>query len=510
MIMSIQNSEETSVKDTRQQPSFKRRKVLYGLAGGALLPLVGCGGGGSGMGGTTMGSTASASNVVVPTGGTFKAPTPLTNTSSSAGTFAATLTAKPASAQIAVGTATTVWAFNGTSPGPMIDVKEGDTVSIVFSNQLAQASTIHWHGLPVPASQDGNPMDTVPAGGSRTYTFTLPMGSAGTYWFHPHPHETSHQQVYMGLAGCFIVRPAVDPLAGMTERIMMVTDLRLDANNQIAANTMMDDMNGREGDQLMVNGVKQPVIAVQPGATERWRIVNATNARYLRLSLQGHALSVVGHDGGLVEQAHVVTEMLLAPAQRVELVVQTSTSAGQSYTFQALAYNRGTMGMAATPVDINLLTLSTTLSGVAAAFPIPTTLRVIPPMASPVRTQTIVLKETMGMGMSNQFLINNQVFDPARVDLITNLNDTEDWTIENLGDMDHPFHIHGTQFQLVSSTRAGTVSAPGYRAWIDVINVRSKETVRIRIQQTMLGKRMFHCHILEHEDQGMMGVLDVR
>jgi bilirubin oxidase len=164
--------------------------------------------------------------------------------------------------------------------------------------------------------------------------------------------------------------------------------------------------------------------------------------------------------------------------------------------------------MAPAPADVDLLTLSTSLDGQAQPVALPAAMRPVASLTNPVRTQSIVLTESMGMG-GNQFLINGQSFDPARVDLRARVNDIEDWTIDNQGDMDHPFHIHGNPFQLVSRTRLGLTTVADYPAWIDTVNVRAKEVVRIRLKQTMAGKRMFHCHILEHEDQGMMGILDV-
>lgn len=486
-----------------------RRVFMAGLASTWALPIVGCGGGSAGSATIAVSSTT----ITAPGKNTFRAPTSLANTATVPQSFSATLAAKATSVQLATGAATTVWAYNGMSPGPLIDVQEGDTVSIVFNNQLAQESTIHWHGLPVPPDQDGNPMDAVPPGGSKTYTFTLPKGSAGTYWYHPHPHMTTHQQVYMGLAGCFVVRPLVDPLAGIPERVMVVSDLRLDVNNQITANTPMDARIGREGNQLLVNGVRMPDIAVQPGTTERWRILNATNARYLRLALQGHTLNVVGHDGGLIEQAQIVTETLLAPAQRVELIVQASAQANQSFALRALAYDRGAMMASVQVDDVPVLTLSTTGGAAASAVALPPVLRSVAALGNPARTQSVLLTESMGPGMGGamggQFLINNKSFDPNRVDLVSRVNDVEDWLIDNQSAMDHPFHIHGTQFQVVSRTTGGITTNAPYRAWVDVVNTRAREAVRVRIQQTMPGKRMFHCHILEHEDAGMMGILDV-
>ena len=160
----------------------------------------------------------------------------------------------------------------------MIEVFEGDTVRIRLDNQLSQETTVHWHGLPVPPAQDGNPMDPIAPGASRTYEFTLPVGSAGTYWYHPHPHELTAEQVFRGMAGLLIVR--------------------------------------------------------------------SRSARYLRLALAGHTLTLVGTDGGLL-QAPVpgVDEILLAPAGRVEVIVTAGLAAGARATLQSLPYERGSMGM---------------------------------------------------------------------------------------------------------------------------------------------------------------------
>ena len=162
--------------------------------------------------------------------------------------------------------------------GPLIDVREGDTVEIKFVNKLPQPSTIHWHGLPVPPDRDGNPSDPVAPGASRVYRFTLPKGSAGTYWYHPHPHMMTAEQVFRGLAGPFVVRAADDPLAGWPERNLFVSDLKLARDGTIAPNDMMDWMNGREGQFVLVNGARRPRIDV--AGDERWRVWNACSARY--------------------------------------------------------------------------------------------------------------------------------------------------------------------------------------------------------------------------------------
>ena len=166
--------------------------------------------------------------------------------------------------------------------------------------RLPQDTTVHWHGLPVPPDQDGSPMDPVRPGASRTYEFDVPPGTAGTYWYHPHAHQTTAEQVAHGLAAPLIVRADDDPLAHLPEVTMFVSGLRLDANAQISANTPMDWTLGRQGETLLVNGGRMPVHTVRPGTTQRWRILNATSARYLRIALEGHALTLVGTDGGLL------------------------------------------------------------------------------------------------------------------------------------------------------------------------------------------------------------------
>ncbi|WP_410498859.1 multicopper oxidase domain-containing protein [Chitinibacter sp. S2-10] len=148
----------------------------------------------------------------------------LRNTETTPKLFQATLTAAAHEIELLAGTKTPMWLYNGQVPGPLIEAFEGDEVEIRFVNQLAQASTIHWHGLPVPPEQDGNPQDAVPAGGERVYRFKLPKDSAGTYWYHPHPHGDTPEQVYRGLAGLFIVRSKSDPLADFAEQHLVISD----------------------------------------------------------------------------------------------------------------------------------------------------------------------------------------------------------------------------------------------------------------------------------------------
>ena len=189
-------------------------------------------------------------------------------------------------------------------------------------------------------------MDPIAPGASRTYEFTLPVGSAGTYWYHPHPHEFTAEQVFRGMAGLFIVRSRTDPVpAAIEEKLLVISDLRLAADGTIPANTPMDWQNGREGNYVLVNGQYQPVLTIKPGQSQRWRILNATNARYLRLAVTGHTMTLIGTDGGLLRSpVPGLNDILLAPAERVEVIVTASLAAGSSAVLQSLPYDRGTHG----------------------------------------------------------------------------------------------------------------------------------------------------------------------
>jgi bilirubin oxidase len=307
----------------------------------------------------------------------------LANTSGSPGVFEAALTAAPVDLELLPGVRTTFWAYNGAAPGPMIEVTEGDRVRITFVNRLPQDSTVHWHGMPVPSAQDGNPMDPVAPGATRAYDFTLPNDCAAAYWYHPHPHRVTHEQVYRGLAGVFIVKPRIDPLpAGLVDTPLVISDLRLDAAYRIAPNTALDYVFGREGDMLLVNGGRRPTLIAAPGATHRLRLFNATNARYLRLAFDGTPVMLIGTDGGLLATPIAgVAELLLAPGERAEAVIAFNADT----VLRALPYDRGSMMMGmggmtrASDAVLNVRVQGTPATTVA----LPPTLRLIAPRLRP-------------------------------------------------------------------------------------------------------------------------------
>src|SRR5699024_10971064 len=204
----------------------------------------------------------------------------LKNQSRTQGVFKACITAKPSKLTVAARKATEFWLYNGALPGPQIVVREGDSVEILFENQLPEPTTIHWHGLPVPPEQDGNPQDLVPPGGKRWYRFTLPENCAGTYWYHPHPHGLTAMQVARGLAGTFVVLPKLpSKVDKLEEQHWLISDLRLDAQARIPDNTLLDWLNCREGHFVLINGQREPQININNHS--RIRIWNGCAARYL-------------------------------------------------------------------------------------------------------------------------------------------------------------------------------------------------------------------------------------
>jgi bilirubin oxidase len=424
------------------------------------------------------------------------------------GTVEVTITAAAARLSLKPGVTSEVLAYNGSSPGPTLEANEGDKVIVHFVNDLDEPTTVHWHGIHLPADQDGSPFNPVPAKSKRDYVFTIPRGSAGTYWYHPHLHHRTGYQVAKGLYGAIIVRAPDDPLAkSIPERLLVLSDNRFAPDGSIDLpdkKTMpgrIDEENGREGDMLFVNGQVKPNLVIRPGEVQRWRIINASAARVYRLAIPGQTFLHVGSDGGLFEKPIEVSELVLANSERVEILVRGTGTPGSRKTLQTLPYDRYVPQTR--PKDWNqprdLLTLQ--VSGHAATqVPIPATLRAIPALDTLRATTRRTV--TFGQGM-----INNQHFSFDRVDFTTRLGATEIWKVENLVGMDHPFHLHGFRFQVLE--RNGKPEP--YRSWKDAVNVRRQETVRFIVRfDDFPGKWMFHCHILNHEDAGMMGILEVK
>ena len=512
----------------------KRRKIVFGMAGGLLLsPLASPTQALAAMKGMAMdgmhgegldGADYTGARALLPvnaivSGQPLPKLSPLPNRSRRAGVFRAKLVAAPSRMLLAGGYETNALCYNSSMPGPLVEAYEGDRIEIEFFNRLHERSTVHWHGLAVPADQDGAPEDFIEAGGSRLYHFTLPKGSAGTHWYHPHPHMLTASQVYRGLAGAFIVRAKDDPLQDLPEQHLLISDLRLASDGGIPPNDREDWMNGREGQFVLVNGANRPKVTLS--GNQRWRIWNACSARYLRLSLGGVPFTLVGTDGGLLG-APVAnqTEILLTPAQRVEIIVQAPAGV-ETLELVAEPYDRGAMGRLQGLSPRRVLADIEGVEG-GKVHTIPEVLRPIAPLENPTAQHSSVFSDYVDTEHNPEniyehptdmlFLVNGQEYDIERIDVEAKLGAVEEWTLVNASSMgmQHPFHIHGGHFQVIERSLFGETTPEPFLAWRDTLNLLPGESATIRMRIDEPGKRMFHCHILEHEDLGMMANLLVR
>jgi FtsP/CotA-like multicopper oxidase with cupredoxin domain len=409
-----------------------------------------------------------------------------------------TLTAGEVDWEIAPGHVVRGYGFNGQVPGPVIEAKEGVPLEITFVNNLPEPSMIHWHGLRVPAVMDGTELmqRAVQPGETFVYRFTPP--DAGTFWYHPHANET--EQLEKGLYGAFIVRGADEPrLDG--EKILVFDDLLVDKKSgQIAKfGGLKQRHDGREGNVRLINGKSEPELSVAAGQIERWRVINSSSARYVRLSLGGKRFRIIGTDGGLIEAPVTVTEFLLPAADRVEIAVGPFAE-GETLAIEDLPYYR----MAGKKKTERFGTLTVGKAKPSTAV-LPERLRTIAPIApadaKPTRTVKLGAKLSLRRGLD--FVINGE---QHHHDAPVKVGELQVWDVVNKTMMDHPFHLHGFFFQVLSVNG----KAPEWRSLEDVVNVPPRATVRIAwMPDDRPGSWMYHCHILEHHAAGMMAHFDV-
>ena len=396
------------------------------------------------------------------------------------------------------GHTTRAWGFNGQIPGPKLEARVGDVLEVRLTNRLPEATSIHWHGLRVPAAMDGTDMVQRPIAPGETFTYRFRLPDAGTFFYHPHTNETV--QMERGLYGALIVRSDDEPVLDV-ERVLVLDDIKLDRAGEVAKfGGLVQWHDGREGDVRLVNGKQEPELTIAAGQIERWRIVNASSARYVRLSIGGAPFRILGTDGGLLEAPVEATEALLAPADRVDIAVGPFEE-GEQLAVEALAYSRTTIRRRKTE---RFATLRVGPAKPSAAV-IPERLRTIAPLAdassAPTRTVDFGIKYSLKRGMD--FVINKEMHyqdAPVRV------GELQVWDVENSTLMDHPFHLHGFFFQVLSVDG----KPPAWRSWEDVVNLPPKSTTRIAwMPDDRPGSWMYHCHILEHHQAGMMAHFDV-
>ena len=396
------------------------------------------------------------------------------------------------------GRTTRAWGLNGTVPGPTIEARVGDVLEIRLTNKLSEPTAIHWHGLRVPAAMDGTDMVQRPVNPSETFTYRFVVPDAGTFWYHSHVNETV--QMERGLYGAMIIRNDDDPVFD-AERVLVLDDVQLDRNGQVKPpGWWKESHNGRVGSTRLVNGKREPTLEIPAGHVERWRFVNAASARYVRLSIGGRQFTVVGTDGGLIAAPHATKEILIAPADRVD-VAMGPFEEGETILIESLKYNRGAFAIPKRELFATLHVGSRAQTHAK----IPSVLRSIPPLVSGEVTPTRVVK--LGFKLSTKhgvdFTINKELHHHAES---CKVGELQVWDIVNGSPVDHPFHLHGFFFQVVEVNG----QPPAFRSWEDTVNVPARGRVRIAwVPDDRPGEWMYHCHILEHHAAGMMAHFDV-
>jgi FtsP/CotA-like multicopper oxidase with cupredoxin domain len=450
------------------------------------------------------------------------------------------LAAGPAEKALLPGRATGLWQFSGRVlkgdpaqlamlPGdvlPIIRARNRQKVRIHFVNRLPEDSIVHWHGLHLPQKMDGHPMYAIRPGARFVYEFQLD-NRAGIYWFHPHPHGRTGEQVYRGLAGALVVSDeeerALRLPAGDLDLTWVLQDRTFDRDNQLVyARGMMDRMMGFLGDRILVNGRPDFVQSVATTAY-RVRLLNGSNSRIYKLARDdGKPLTVIGNDGGLLEKPVQKAYVTLAPAERVELWMDFSDrSIGDRIRLLSLPFNAGmSMGGPALPNGGEFPVLTVRVDRKETRrHALPATLTRIPRYRledAVNRTAPRTFAPAMGRG---QVTLNGRSFDrmdEVAENEIVRLNTLEVWELANdqsMMLMAHPIHIHNLQFQVIERkpdprfAGAYQTLAGGFvdEGWKDVVLVMPGERVKLLMKFTdHTGLYIYHCHILEHEDLGMM------
>jgi blue copper oxidase len=424
------------------------------------------------------------------------------------------------------GLSTPTFGINGPYLGPTIRCQAGDRVAFHVKNNLGEPTTLHWHGLHVPACYDGGPHQVIAAGGTWEPSFVIKQ-KASLCWYHAHPMEQTGEQVLRGLAGLFLIEDEETKALrfpaeyGVDDIPLIIQDRRFDPDGSFQyLSTMGDAEVGYQGDVILVNGTVDPYLELRRQRS-RLRILNGSNSRiYLLGRADGADLLVIGADGGLLDHPVRMKRVKLAPAERIELLVDMQP--GQTVTLMSYPPIAGASGsglmMRGAQDSGDTFPLVELRAGKleAADISIPERLIRVPSWtpAQAARTRTFTLDmTTMSLGrrplpeMEGPMGINGRSMDMSRIDVRVPLGSVEIWQIENTTTLPHPFHIHDIQFRVLN--RDGAPPQPHERGLKDTVLVESGSTVCVIAEfadyADPVHPYMFHCHNLEHEDAGMMG-----
>jgi len=432
------------------------------------------------------------------------------------------LRAQPGTTSFYPGRESETLGYNGSYLGPTLRVHRGDDVEVAVTNVLGEDTTVHWHGLLIPGELDGGPHQTIADG--TTWRPVLPIRQpAATLWYHSHAHGRTAEQVYAGLAGLMIVTDDQEKALGLPSEYgvddipLILQDRQFEDGTLVLPQGMMTMMHGRRGDTLVVNGTVNPFTRV-PRRLVRLRLVNGANARFFDLSFSDdRSFHWVASEGGLLEGPVELRSLRLAPGERAEILVDFSD--GRPVTLET--------GPDSSISMMRMMARTTDLIGAgkdavvrfepqgedAAIIKVPEQRLTHERLDASQAIRRRRIEMTMGMGSmmggrSGGFGINGRSFDMGRVDQRIGLGDMEIWEVSGAM-MAHPFHIHGVHFTVLSRNGSPPdVQDQGLRD-----TIVAQETVELLVKFSQPAETtpfMYHCHILEHEDNGMMGQFSVR
>jgi FtsP/CotA-like multicopper oxidase with cupredoxin domain len=412
------------------------------------------------------------------------------------------LEAKLAEVELLPGTKTLAWTYNGTVPGPLIRARVGDRLIVHFKNTLPVATTIHWHGLRVPNAMDGAPGMTQPAvesGASFDYDFVL--ADAGTYWYHP--HTDSSAQVGKGLYGAIVVEDPNDPKEFGDDLVLVLSDASLTETGEFVpadSGGSFGDLFGREGSVVLVNGKAHPTLKVRAGKQQRWRIINASRARYFSVGLRDHRFVRLGGDNGLAARSTDAYSLKVTPGERADAVFTPVDAPGSRRTLYWSPVNRG-YGTEFARAREPILEIETVDLPPVTPAEIPHELRAI---ASLDVTGAVERTINLTIAVKNNQVemgIDGRPFWNAEP-IVAHVGDKQIWRIVNDTDFSHPFHLHGYFFRVLDDSLVPE--------WKDTVDVPTRSELKVVVAfDERPGMWMYHCHILDHAEVGMMGHVHV-
>lgn len=489
--------------NTSVRNALTRRTFLMGLAAAPIALSTGCSSRRFDLGSGPAGVGAAFSDI---------SPRPLPippladSTVDAAGVRHFALTAQAGNTEMLSGVKTATWGFNGSVLGPTVRTRRGETVKFTIDNALPEETTVHWHGVHIPARFDGGPHQMVMPGGRWEPRWTVNQPAA-TLWYHPHPHGATEKHAYRGLAGMFLVDDDnADSLNlpstyGVDDIPLIIQDRRFDAAGALDESDPTDA--GLLGATIVTNGIAGAHLEVTTELV-RLRILNGSGGRMYNLGFSGdHDFKMIASDGGLLTEAVPLTRIALSPGERIEIVVAAGSGAPmmlRAYPFDDQAdIDRDTATEYGLTDSFDVLELR--------PVPKPARSRALPTVLAAIarlEPSTAVVERRFDL---QWFMINGARMDMNRIDFTSAVDTTEVWTIRNEDNWPHNFHVHDTQFQILDIN--GQAPPPTLAGWKDTVYTPPGTTIRLALRFAEYTDPtfpyMFHCHLMRHEDQGMMG-----